>query len=607
MAVGQRDRKLLWAHSGALCAMCRAPLTAPPSNGDPAVILGEECHIVAQSQGGPRNSELPPGVGIDSYPNLILLCAADHRRIDAQPRTYTAAHLHEIKRDHEAWVHAQLTLPRGVSRHVADEAPPSGADALVSGVDALEESLRRHAALRYGWLHVPDLSLRSRVPIDELYVPPPFEIDGGDRPTLYDQLARETFRVVILGHPGAGKSTLAQKLCFDLATDSRPLIGGLRPVGILLSLRAIVPEMTQDVQPVEALRAALDRVVDLQLQAPEDPQALEHLLITGRLAPVFDGLDEVPTAEDRRHIHDALGAFAARYPQAPVIVTSRLVGYEHAPLASLGFRRAVIGEFGETQIRAYAERWFRSTTYDDGRARRLADTFLLESAGIPDLRSSPLLLGLLCTLYRGKGYLERSRADIYEQCAELLFEHWDRVRGVVPQPERDWFRPAIRRVAWQMLTNPVYAQGVTAEVAAAEITEYFVAARYADRADAATAARSLLDFCVGRAWVFTEIGTNPEGEGIFQFTHRTFLEYFAAEYLCSTAVAPGANAAAVLERLRAGDQTVPLLVAHLTSRRVHRGLRELLAALRDVALGPNDVRAIEAFGRRVAELEGPRA
>jgi hypothetical protein len=88
--------------------MCRVPLVAAKTDDDPEAIVGDEAHIAAQSPGGPRWDQRPPGVGIDSYDNLILLCRVHHKVIDDQPHQYTAGRLLEIKADHERWVSDRL-------------------------------------------------------------------------------------------------------------------------------------------------------------------------------------------------------------------------------------------------------------------------------------------------------------------------------------------------------------------------------------------------------------------------------------------------------------------------------------------------------------------
>ena len=49
--------------------------------------------------------------------------------------------------------------------------------------------------------------------------------------------------------------------------------------------------------------------------------------------------------------------------------------------------------------------------------------------------------------------------------------------------------------------------------------------------DAGDAAAEFVEFCRGRMWVFTDAGTTASGERLYAFTHRTFLEYFAASWL----------------------------------------------------------------------------
>lgn len=108
MAVTDRTRKVLWARSGNRCAICRCSLVLQATASDGEALVGDECHMVAQSPAGPRG-RLPGDGDLDSYGNLILLCKTDHKRIDDQPQAYPPERLRTVKRDHEAWVQTQLT------------------------------------------------------------------------------------------------------------------------------------------------------------------------------------------------------------------------------------------------------------------------------------------------------------------------------------------------------------------------------------------------------------------------------------------------------------------------------------------------------------------
>src|SRR5205814_1009873 len=68
-------------------------------------------------------------------------------------------------------------------------------------------------------------------------------------------------------------------------------------------------------------------------QVPPPRDALEYLLLNGRAVVIFDGLDEVFDIGARTNAIEAIHGFAHRYPNTPVLVTSRGVGYGEFPLA----------------------------------------------------------------------------------------------------------------------------------------------------------------------------------------------------------------------------------------------------------------------------------
>jgi len=111
MALSDKTRKILWARSGNLCALCRKKLVIDPTQADAESVIGEECHIYAQSAGGPRFSASFPADQMDSLENLILLCASDHKRVDDQPKEHSVEWLKARKAEHEKRVEQMLTDP----------------------------------------------------------------------------------------------------------------------------------------------------------------------------------------------------------------------------------------------------------------------------------------------------------------------------------------------------------------------------------------------------------------------------------------------------------------------------------------------------------------
>lgn len=88
--------------------MCRTELVVDRTETDDESLIGEECHIVARENGGPRGDPSFPKEKRDKYANLILLCATHHKVVDDQVGAYTVAVLHDTKSKHEEWVRSTL-------------------------------------------------------------------------------------------------------------------------------------------------------------------------------------------------------------------------------------------------------------------------------------------------------------------------------------------------------------------------------------------------------------------------------------------------------------------------------------------------------------------
>lgn len=108
MTISLRTQKMLWGRAATRCALCRCELVLDKSETDDESIVGDVCHIVAESQGGPRGNSLLTIQQRNQYNNLILLCKVHHKLIDDQLNTYTVDYLHEKKSEHENWVRTSL-------------------------------------------------------------------------------------------------------------------------------------------------------------------------------------------------------------------------------------------------------------------------------------------------------------------------------------------------------------------------------------------------------------------------------------------------------------------------------------------------------------------
>lgn len=338
----------------------------------------------------------------------------------------------------------------------------------------------------------------------------------------------------MLGNPGGGKSTCTQKFCYDLVTQySDRLLNGRQVTPILVILRDYGAKKKE-------VNCSLLEFIELtaktkyQLQPPEG--AFAYLLLNGRVSLIFDGLDELTETSYRQEIRNDVELFGNLYPSVPVLVTSREVGYKEAPLDESKFEVYRLAPFEDKQVKEYVTKWFaidKDLTKEQQQEKVAA--FLTESKNLTDLRSNPLMLGLMCNIYKGEGYIPRNRPDVYAKCAEMLFERWDRGRNILlPDLVKDIeskIKPLMMYLANWIYADESLQSGVTEKRLIEKAADYLGEKRFEDRDDAECAAKAFIHFCRNRAWVFTNVGRNKHDEELYKFTHRTFLEYFTAAYL----------------------------------------------------------------------------
>jgi hypothetical protein len=110
MSFSQKTTKIIWGRAAGLCSMpdCRKSLFLDESETDDESLIGEMCHIVGESEDGPRGLHPMPVEQRNLSGNLILLCRNHHREIDTQPGTWPIERLHQIKEAHQRWVRESL-------------------------------------------------------------------------------------------------------------------------------------------------------------------------------------------------------------------------------------------------------------------------------------------------------------------------------------------------------------------------------------------------------------------------------------------------------------------------------------------------------------------
>ncbi|MCP4693323.1 MAG: NACHT domain-containing protein, partial [Desulfobacterales bacterium] len=187
----------------------------------------------------------------------------------------------------------------------------------------------------------------------------------------------------------------------------------------------------------------------------------ERLLKRGNLLFLLDGLDEVADLSRREKVAEWIVAGLHAHPTCRFVVTCRFAGYSSTVRLSEGFLETHIRPLSADQAARFVRNWYKIVEKGLARDPDQAESIALEKAENlinrlkePDFRvrrvfeltHNPLLLANICLVHRHRGGLPRKRARLYEECIDVLLEHWREAKGlkvgVTAQEGRRALQPA---------------------------------------------------------------------------------------------------------------------------------------------------------------------
>jgi energy-coupling factor transporter ATP-binding protein EcfA2 len=362
-------------------------------------------------------------------------------------------------------------------------------------------------------------------------------------------------RAVILGDPGAGKTTFLKYLALIHANRSRASFLNLRSrrrareavgsharlIPVLIHLNRLYRD---PVQSPDLLTVALNGLPE-RLRAQCPLRFFEKLLESGDALILLDGLDEIASAEQRlRAMKEIAELSNTTPPRTRWIVTSRIVGYK-PKLQEHNFQLAVVQHLTPQQVEQFVMNWYASKCESAGykpdeieyqrnvhatRAQHLVDT-LESNVGLRSLATSPMLVSLITMLHSVRLELPENRSLLYRDCVELLAGRWDIDRGVAGN---DYGLPVsisqkiafLIALAWRMHNEK-----------RREIGESEVAGLLSEHLSKVVPAvtsemtKAFIDVLLERSGIIISRGISSSGDRLLAFSHLSFQEYLASRWL----------------------------------------------------------------------------
>lgn len=368
---------------------------------------------------------------------------------------------------------------------------------------------------------------------------------GPDLPPAWE-VARDEPHLVILGHPGGGKSTLVHWIAYQFAVaglgearaDGWPARLGYAADRPAVPLPIVLREMR--VRAGVTWDGLWAEFLDQPRQSPLDDESLQPLLKEGLGFFLIDGLDEVGGLEARRSLRDAILEGMRLYPKCRWLLTSRIVGYEEVPFHQESmsidepdarprvlFPARYLAPFDDGRIERFATNWYACRAAEGdapGRAAELTKA-VSANAGTKGLARIPFLLTQMAMIHRNDVTLPNGRAKLYARIADAYVEKREEQKGM----------PLARFPRGKQLEClALVAVRMQLRRAGAGSEEEYEQALFASDEDV-------------RGWLGEVVKANaadflghlgkrtglllPRGEERYGFIHLSFLEFFAAWFL----------------------------------------------------------------------------
>lgn len=332
-------------------------------------------------------------------------------------------------------------------------------------------------------------------------------------------------KIVLLGGAGLGKTTTLNylycnyeslfnscglKIKIDLKDYAKAISEDNKDI-----LWCITNDFTKKIQRIDAKQTTIETLIS-------------ELLRKGDCLIIFDALDEITTQDVRDKVRNQIAIFTDLYYLNRFIISSRESGYLRNRFDE-SFLHIRVNEFSPRQVEAYSQKWFHAN-YADKKFDEFWKNFYSEvkRARCIQLISNPIILILALLIFDAKRNLPNKRVLFYKYCIETFLELREISKNVwkFTDKERDILADdlIIPKVASYKLERVDRDQDykLTDDELDAALLD---AIEVEDKAYWRAATRHFKKYLIERTELICEVD-----EGVFDFSHKTFYEYFSAVY-----------------------------------------------------------------------------
>lgn len=366
---------------------------------------------------------------------------------------------------------------------------------------------------------------------------------------LKDELKPEA-RLVVRGDPGCGKTTLLSFLTYHYAQRQLRRISPQHLLALEETAAAHESLPRYDWFPMTILcRDLLDAEINDGMSGlikhhlkqfglgkndvPALTDFLEQEIPEGKVLLLIDGLDEIPTEEQRWKFANLIARQANFYAQMPIVITSRVVGLVQIQSLLNSFSYFKVAPLETSEQQQFIGVWAALKAYSDQDAISIKtelEALVCDNPKVARLCNTVFLLALTAQIYLQDQELPDRIVDVYRRAVELMIERQRDGEGLPLSREEVY--PHIEHLAYCM-----HSEGAQHWVEP-RVIQAIEKVRQQERRRKKLSRRTCeewLQAVIERLGLLNIVGISLDRRGdedyVIQMFHQSFQEYFAAQAL----------------------------------------------------------------------------
>jgi len=325
------------------------------------------------------------------------------------------------------------------------------------------------------------------------------------------QIVNEKSKLIILGKPGAGKTTFLKSI-LQQSIDGK-LESIKTPIFINLNEYSI------------SSNSLFDYVVaQFELSGYEYKYAEEvvrKLLVGGNCLILLDGLDEIKEEKEELIINE-IKQFSRKYFDNQFIITCRVAAYKQY---FENFTDVEIADFNNKQIKMFIRNWFYNNRHSFNNCWREINS----NKSIMELASIPILLNLICMIYEEKNIFPINKVALYSEGLEILLNKWDESKNVIREENYKYFSISLKEKIFCSIAAKKYKENEFFFLKDDLLNDIKVLLKDQSSFNnniTLTDCEDILNSIEVQHGIFIK-----RAKKVYSFSHLTFQEFYAAKYL----------------------------------------------------------------------------